>query len=629
MSLCKRFSIWMVGLYAALIVPGAMGIMAAEDATPAAMEETAVPAEEANYDTPLVRYGDFEMSLGYFFFYARVSNDKLRMVNRMEGEDREALLNNAMKDILFEHLMARDAENSGFKNDSEYTTHVRDMENDWLTRLYEYHHFFKDYKPSEEQLQKLYDEKKSEYFQQEQFSFRHIFLRTIDLPEAEQKKARERAEAALALIKAGSDFVEVAKEYSDSDRKGNVIGPMTPSKYNPEKPLNSVLEEALLAMKPGDISEIIQTKYGYEILKLESLRPESYQTLEDVRDQLSTTLRAQDYGNWKKELLASHWDKAVTKWNPDVMFKEDAAPDEVLFEAYGQAFTTVDYNWLKGREFEKKADESEEQFRERRIDFLKNTLAYRYVIGKTARDLHYDRIPFFIERTTALRNFRTYLAWWNRQQEKYIQEHPVTEEDKKAYYEDNQSRFLQNQTAHVGEMTFRLPAHNKEVLYEVHKAQQAAEAKAKEAIKRVKGGEEFAKVAREMSESETAKNGGDLGVISVDTSSIPRAVATQAIRLATGEVCEEPIQSEETYYVVICYDKPLREPIPFDEPGVQESVHNGVLGKKRQELREQLIAKLYDESKVELLYKGLYKFNPAMLSTQSLDPPGEEEAEEK
>ena len=106
-------------------------------------------------------------------------------------------------------------------------------------------------------------------------------------------------------------------------------------------------------------------------------------------------------------------------------------------------------------------------------------------------------------------------------------------------------------------------------------------------------------------------------------------MATQAIRLATGEVCEEPIQSEDTYYVVICYDKPTREPIPFDEPGVQESVHNGVLGKKRQELREQLIAKLYDESQVELLYKGLYKFNPAILTTQSLDPPDAEEDEEK
>ncbi|MBN2326801.1 MAG: peptidyl-prolyl cis-trans isomerase, partial [Candidatus Omnitrophica bacterium] len=184
--------------------------------------------ESPNYDTPIARYGDLELSLGYFFYYTRVSGDKLRMVNRAEGEERKNMISNALAETIFEHKLAEDAMKNGFDEDPEFMAHSRDMYNDWLTRFYEYHNFYQTYKPDEEILKKMYEENKKDFFQEEQYSFRHIFFRTIDRSEEEQKQARENADKAMALIKAGSDFVEAAKIYSDSERKGNVIGPMTP-----------------------------------------------------------------------------------------------------------------------------------------------------------------------------------------------------------------------------------------------------------------------------------------------------------------------------------------------------------------------------------------------------------------
>ncbi|MBN2328116.1 MAG: peptidylprolyl isomerase, partial [Candidatus Omnitrophica bacterium] len=416
----------------------------------------------------------------------------------------------------------------------------------------------------------------------------------------------------------------VAKLYSDSERKGNVIGPMKPSKYNPEKPLNPVIENALLALKVGEVSDIIPTKYGYEILKLETFRPESYQPFESVKNRFLSEQRKKDFDAWKNGIMQKYWDEAVTKFNPDVIFDENADPQAVIFEVYGQKFNMTDYDWLKGRDFQKKPDESEEAFRQRRIDFLKNTQIYRFIAAKLARDLNYDQIPFYKERTKAMIASRCSMAWMNRLLNKNLEENPNTDAEKKEFYEENQSRFLKKQTAHIGEMTFHLPPHNSEVLYEVHKAQQAAEEKALKALERVKNGEDFAKVAREMSESETAKDGGDLGVVSAETDKLPRMVSSQAVRLASGELCKEPIKNDESFYIVKCLDKPEREPIAFDDPTVQSTIDRGLTSRKQAEFRQKLMDKFVDQDKIEILYEGLYSYDPANLNPPSLDPPSEE-----
>ncbi|MGC9328341.1 MAG: peptidylprolyl isomerase [Candidatus Hinthialibacter sp.] len=590
----------------------------------------AMTAEEApNYDTPMARYGDLELSLGYFFYYTRVSGDKLRMLNRASSEERKEMIDNALLETIFEHKAAEDAVKNGFTEDPEYKAHSRNIYNDWLTRFYEYHNFYQPYKPDEELLKKMYEEKKEEFFLEEQFSFRHIFFRTIDRSEEEQRQARENADKAMALIRGGSDFVEVAKLYSDSERTGSVIGPMKPGKYNPEKPLNPVIENALLSLKVGEVSDIVPTKYGYEILKLESHRPESYQPFESVKNRFLTEQRKTDYDAWKSGILEKYWDEAVTKFHPDVIFDENADPNAVVFEVYGQTFTKTDYDLLKGREAQKKPEETEEAYRERLLDFLKNTHIYRFIAAQLARDLNYDQIPFYKERTKAMINSRSSMAWINRLLEKYIDEHPNTEAEKKAFYEENQSRFLEKQTAHIAEMTFNLPPHNSEVLYEVHKAQQAAESKAQKALERLKNGEDFAAVAREMSESETAKDGGDLGIISAETEKLPRIVSSQAVRLATGEFCKEPVKSGDSYYIVKCYDKPKRQPIPFDEPQVQAAIDRGLTSRKQSEFRQKLMDQFVDQEKIEILYDGLYDYDPVNLTPPSLNPPSKEQEEKK
>ncbi len=601
------------------LIGATIGLPAFGQATDTA-KDTVVNAT-SSFDAPLVKYGDMELNLGYFFAYCRVSNDKLRMLPKLEAEDKAKTLDQALNEVLFEHLVMKEAEKGGFMDEVEYFTHHRDMNNDWLTKLYDYHNFYKDYTPNEEILKKIYESKKEDYFQKQQYSFRHIFCQTIDKSDSEQKEAKEQIEKAMALIKSGSDFVKVAEIYSQSAKKGTLVGPITPAKYNPEKPLNPILENKMLSMKQGDISDIIKTKYGYEIIKMESMTPEGYKTLDAVKKTLVTEARNIEYEQMQKDLIAQYWDQAITNYNQEAIFKADADPKDVIFEAFGEKFTIENYQWLKGRNAEKTPEETEEAFRERRIDFLKYNLIYRYIVGKIARDARYDEIPYFKVWTKALRTNRMFQAWYFRLYTEYMDNHPANDEEKLAFYEANKTRFKDSPSAHVGEMMFKMPPHDKNVLYEVNVAQKAAEAKAQKALDRLNNGEDFATVAKELSESDSAANGGDIGFISAETDKLPRTVATQAIRLADGKISQKPITSEDKYYIVICYEKAEDKYLPYDNPKVTASVEKGLLGKKKQDFKTEIMAKLLDQDKIEMLYPDFHTFNPMLIQRPSLDIP--------
>jgi peptidyl-prolyl cis-trans isomerase SurA len=81
--------------------------------------------------------------------------------------------------------------------------------------------------------------------------------------------ARERAEQALSRARAGEDFAQLAREYSDdiaTRENGGELGWIQPGQLLPK------FEEALFSMLPGSISDIVETAIGYHVIKLERVR---------------------------------------------------------------------------------------------------------------------------------------------------------------------------------------------------------------------------------------------------------------------------------------------------------------------------------------------------------------------
>jgi peptidyl-prolyl cis-trans isomerase SurA len=144
---------------------------------------------------------------------------------------------------------------------------------------------------------------------------------------AEDDAVAKRAADVRARIAAGEDFGKVAAEVSAAPSKANggLIGPIVVGELSP------ALQQQIKDMKPGDMTPPLRTARGYQILKLETLKPSQIQPFENVRDVVAervhgerqrseirkflTRLRSQALIEWKNEELKNAYEQQLAKAN--------------------------------------------------------------------------------------------------------------------------------------------------------------------------------------------------------------------------------------------------------------------------------------------------------------------------
>src|SRR5688572_10489172 len=136
-------------------------------------------------------------------------------------------------------------------------------------------------------IQRYYNDNIQQYSTPERVRASHILLNTGGKDEA---AVRKQAEELLAKIKAGADFAELARTYSEdpgSKEKGGDLDFFPRGQMVPE------FEASAFALKPGEVSDLIKTQYGFHIIKVAEKQASTTQPLETVRAQIQQTLASQ------------------------------------------------------------------------------------------------------------------------------------------------------------------------------------------------------------------------------------------------------------------------------------------------------------------------------------------------
>ncbi len=167
----------------------------------------------------------------------------------------------------------------------------------------------------EEDLQKYYSENASRYTAAEERRARHILI-TADkdaAPDVKQK-AKARAEALLAEARKNpAGFADLAKKNSDDPGSAGQGGDLD---FFGRGAMVKPFEDVVFAMKPGEISNLVESDFGFHVIKLEATRGGEKKPFEAVRAGIEDEVRQQ--------LASRRWAEAAEQFTNTVYEQSDS-----------------------------------------------------------------------------------------------------------------------------------------------------------------------------------------------------------------------------------------------------------------------------------------------------------------
>jgi len=142
-------------------------------------------------------------------------------------------------------------------------------------------------KVTDKEIQDYYQKNIDLLKQPFQMRISHVFIQSdAKNSDSRKKELRGKAEKILKNLKDDQDFADLAREYSDGPTKNNGgdLG------YLRKGQLEKQFESKVLALKKGEITDIIETEYGFHIFKVTDIKPETILAYENVKEKVKKFL---------------------------------------------------------------------------------------------------------------------------------------------------------------------------------------------------------------------------------------------------------------------------------------------------------------------------------------------------
>jgi peptidyl-prolyl cis-trans isomerase C len=242
--------------FCAVALFGCKGGTPSVDATSASKKQGKVMAE---VNSGSITTGDFERELKNLPEYLKAMADT--------PQGRKEMLDT----MVIRELILQQASKDGLDKGPEIEEKLIDLKKRLIVESFLKKKVESESNVSDEDLKKFYEQNKDKFKTGEQIKASHILVKT-------EKEAKD----VLTQIKSGGNFEELAKKNSvdSSSAKGGDLGWFGKGSMVP------AFEKAALALKEGQVSEVVKSDFGFHIIKLTGKRPAGIRPLEEVKEQI-------------------------------------------------------------------------------------------------------------------------------------------------------------------------------------------------------------------------------------------------------------------------------------------------------------------------------------------------------
>ena len=415
----------------------------------------------------------------------------------------------------------------------------------------------------------------------------------------DEAKAKELYEK----IKQGADFAQLAKENSldkTSGEKGGDLGFFSWGRMVPE------FQEAAFKLKAGEISQPVKTQFGWHIIKVEERRPVQKKELKEIKEEITQSLQREKQGKLAQKYLEDLEKNSKMEIVPQVLDliiskgKEILPSDTALIQSgISPAFAKEKYT-----EEERKQILTRYKGGELLLGSFIDNLNMFYLpynpdlkpedkegMEKIIKQLLQAKLLAVDAKKKNVEKKKEYQELYDNAKEsmmfntmkrKLDQEIQLTNEEVQAYYEQKKDSYKTLATIHLQEIFVK------------------TEGEAKDVLKKLKGGANFTKLAKEKTLRNPFKDkGGDLGF--VNRNQFP-VLFDSTIQRKTGEIVG-PIHFQDYtlgdgWAVVKLLEKKESQIQPLDE--IKDKVKQMALNEKRQKNFQDWIEAKKKEIKIEI-----------------------------
>jgi peptidyl-prolyl cis-trans isomerase C len=266
-------------------------------------------------------------------FVAKIGNKKITLAefNKIIGyydlEQQKAIEKNPQlkETILWQivqgTVISKIAREKGFDKKPEIKNQQELLLNNFLASQYLQKEIIDKITVTEAKALAYYKDHPDSFKTPEMIRARHILIKIEPgASDEEKKKSKAKAEGVLDKLKKGEDFAKLAAEISDdpgSKAKGGDLD------FFPKGTMIPVFEEAAFSLKPGEMSNIVETEYGYHIIKLEEKKEAALEPYESIKEKVKDQALQEMRKTVVTEFVEKSLKNAKVEINPGLIMKPE------------------------------------------------------------------------------------------------------------------------------------------------------------------------------------------------------------------------------------------------------------------------------------------------------------------